>query len=230
MPRLTLLFIVLIGGSGCFASSQPEPVQTDVEIGSLAVLAATSTVPPTAAPPTAIPPTDIPPTQIPPTAVPPTAIPPTSIPPTAIPPTAVPPTLLTAPTPIPEMAATNRSAEQPNQQPAEQSAEQSAVANADTANFIAEGQASRISDNFQGDLMANGQPYNKDALLAAHKELPFGTVVRVTNLNTGLTVDVTITDRIPQTTRQVIDVSRAAAVALGMPDMGVAPVRIEVVP
>lgn len=78
--------------------------------------------------------------------------------------------------------------------------------------------------------MANGQPYNKDAFVAAHKELPLGAIVRVTNLDTGLTTTVTVTDRISPAAYFVIDLSRAAAVALGMPDMGTAPVRLEVVP
>ena len=134
----------------------------------------------------------------------------------------VPPTVPSPPEPepLPTTPATNGQDNQP--------AEESAAGNAAATTFLAEGEASRISDNFQGALMANGQPYDKDALFAAHKELPFGTIVRVTNLNTGLSVDVTITDRIPPTTQQVIDVSRAATVQLGMPDMGTAAVRIEI--
>ncbi|MEZ4707781.1 MAG: septal ring lytic transglycosylase RlpA family protein [Caldilineaceae bacterium] len=117
----------------------------------------------------------------------------------------------------------------PTAPPVEPAAAQPAADAAANTAFLSEGQAARISDTFQGELMANGEPYNKDALVAAHKELPLGTVVRVTNMDTGLVVDVTVVDRISAAAQEVIDVSRAAAVALGMPDMGTAFVQLELV-
>lgn len=205
------LFIVIIGCAGCFQSSQPEPSQADADSGSLAVLATT----PTESPSEPLPESPANQEAALPTATlgVPTVLP--TVAPTILPTIPSPP----EPTSLPTTPAAN---EQDNQPAAE-----SATSNGAATTFLAEGEASRISDNFQGDLMANGQPYDKDALLAAHKELPFGTIVRVTNLNTGLSVDVTITDRIPSSTEQVIDVSRAASVQLGMPDMGTAAVRLE---
>lgn len=63
--------------------------------------------------------------------------------------------------------------------------------------------------------------------VAAHRTLPFGTWVRVTNLRNGRSVDVKINDRGPFIRGRIIDVSNAAATALGMRSSGVAPVRIQ---
>jgi rare lipoprotein A len=65
-------------------------------------------------------------------------------------------------------------------------------------------------------------------MTAAHKKLPFGTVVRVTNVATGRSVQVTINDRGPFIPGRIIDLSRGAAVKLGIIDSGVAKVRVEV--
>lgn len=130
---------------------------------------------------------------------------------------APPPTATSAPEPTPA----------PEEEPAV--AESAPAEAASNLTLIGEGEATRISDNFQGELMANGQPYDKDQLYAAHKELELGTVVRVTNLNTNQSVEVTVVDRMPAAAPSVIDVSRAAAVELGMPDMGTAVVRVELV-
>jgi rare lipoprotein A len=75
---------------------------------------------------------------------------------------------------------------------------------------------------------ANGQIYNQNAMTAAHRTLPLGTVVRVTNLATNQSAVVTITDRGPFVRGRVVDLSRAAALKTGVWRAGTARVRIEV--
>ena len=74
--------------------------------------------------------------------------------------------------------------------------------------------------------MASGKPFDDRQLTAAHRTLPLNTLVRVTNLHTGLSVDVTITDRGPYVHGRVIDLSKAAAQKLGMVKNGLVPVQI----
>lgn len=76
---------------------------------------------------------------------------------------------------------------------------------------------------------ANGEMMNPNAMTAAHKTLPFGTRVRVTNTRTGRSVVVRINDRGPFVRGRIIDVSTGAARALGMIGAGVAPVTVDVV-
>jgi rare lipoprotein A len=76
--------------------------------------------------------------------------------------------------------------------------------------------------------MADGRRLNPAALTAAHRFLPFGTMVRVTDLETGRSVDVRITDRGPTPRDRIIDVTPAAARALEMRRAGTAPVRLEI--
>ncbi|MGH8831835.1 MAG: septal ring lytic transglycosylase RlpA family protein [Polaromonas sp.] len=83
------------------------------------------------------------------------------------------------------------------------------------------GQASWYGPRFHGRRTANGERYDMHALTAAHKTLPFGTLVRVRSLVTGREVDVRINDRGPFGPGRVIDLSRAAAEALGMLGLGV---------
>lgn len=90
------------------------------------------------------------------------------------------------------------------------------------------GQASWYGPGFHGRRTANGERYNQNAMTAAHRSLPFGTRVRVTNLNNGRSVVVRINDRGPFIRGRVIDLSRAGAGAIGMISSGVAPVRLEV--
>jgi rare lipoprotein A len=92
-----------------------------------------------------------------------------------------------------------------------------------------EGKASYYANSYQGKKMANGQPYRKGKMIAAHKEMPFGTKVKVTNLQTGRSVKVVITDRGPFVRGRVIDLSRKAARRLNMLDAGVVPVKVKVV-
>lgn len=89
------------------------------------------------------------------------------------------------------------------------------------------GVASWYGDEWQGKLTASGKPFDDNELTAAHRTLPLNTKVRVTNLKTGRSVEVTITDRGPYTDGRVIDLSKAAAKKLGMVKRGLVPVRIE---
>lgn len=91
------------------------------------------------------------------------------------------------------------------------------------------GMASWYGADFHGRLSASGEVFNKFQLTAAHRTLPFGTKVRVTNLQNGRSVVVRINDRGPFHGNRVLDVSRAAAKALGFIEYGVAQVRIEVI-
>jgi rare lipoprotein A len=91
-----------------------------------------------------------------------------------------------------------------------------------------EGTASYYADSLHGNLTASEEPYDRDALTAAHRTLAFGTRIKVTNLDNGKSVEVVINDRGPHTRDRVIDVSGAAARQLGLVDSGTAKVRIEV--
>lgn len=90
------------------------------------------------------------------------------------------------------------------------------------------GLASWYGPGFDGRKSASGEIFNQNALTAAHRKLPFGTQVRVTNLNNGRSVVVRINDRGPFIGGRVIDLSTAAAKALGMMQTGVARVRLDV--
>jgi rare lipoprotein A len=82
---------------------------------------------------------------------------------------------------------------------------------------------------WQPQRVASGGWFNPNALTAAHKTLPFGTRVQVTNLSNGRAVTVTINDRGPYIKGRVIDLSRAAASAIGMTGAGVARVSYAIV-
>ena len=86
------------------------------------------------------------------------------------------------------------------------------------------GIASWYGGKFHGRKTANGERFNTNAMTAAHKTLPFGTRVRVTNNRNGRSVVVRINDRGPFVRGRVIDLSRASAHALGLD--GVAPVSL----
>lgn len=91
------------------------------------------------------------------------------------------------------------------------------------------GRASWYGPRFHGRRTASGERFNAGAYTAAHRSLPFGTKVRVTNLRNGRAVIVRINDRGPYSGGRVIDLSKAAAQAIGMIRSGTAPVRIEIV-
>lgn len=90
------------------------------------------------------------------------------------------------------------------------------------------GMASWYGGRFHGRKTANGERYNMNAMTAAHKTLPFGTRVLVTNTRNGRSVQVRINDRGPFVRGRIIDLSRAAASQIGVTSSGVAPVRVSV--
>jgi rare lipoprotein A len=92
-----------------------------------------------------------------------------------------------------------------------------------------EGLASWYGGKFHGRLTANGETFDTNELTAAHKTLPFGTLVKVTHVGDGRSVVVRINDRGPFVEGRIIDLSRAAADAIGLTARGIAPVHIEVV-
>lgn len=79
-----------------------------------------------------------------------------------------------------------------------------------------------------GRRTATGKWFNPEAMTAAHKSLPFGSVVRVTRLDTGAEVEVTINDRGPYVEGRIIDVARRPAARLGLIKKGIAPCLVEV--
>ncbi|NCJ06587.1 septal ring lytic transglycosylase RlpA family protein [Synechococcales cyanobacterium C] len=85
--------------------------------------------------------------------------------------------------------------------------------------------ATYYSDYYQGHRTASGEVFDTWSYTAAHPSLPFGSVVRVTNLNNGRTVDVRINDRC----NCGIDLSRAAAQTIGSISAGVVPVSLQVI-
>ena len=99
----------------------------------------------------------------------------------------------------------------------------------ETLRFISHGTASWYGPDFHGKLTANGETYNMNALTAAHRTLPFNTVVRVENTDNGETVVVRINDRGPYVGDRVIDLSRKAAEEINMIGPGTAPVRLYLV-
>ncbi len=91
---------------------------------------------------------------------------------------------------------------------------------------VQEGVASFYSDRFQGSPTASGEPFDQQALTAAHPTLPFGTKVLVTRPDTGQEVEVLINDRGPFVQGRIIDLSKSAARKLGMIQRGVVPVMV----
>lgn len=90
------------------------------------------------------------------------------------------------------------------------------------------GKASFYADKFEGHPTASGEKYKHSKLTAAHKTLPFGTKVKVTNLKNDLTVEVMINDRGPYVDGRIIDLSKSAAEKLGFVNIGLADVKVEV--
>jgi len=91
------------------------------------------------------------------------------------------------------------------------------------------GVASWYGESFHGKQAANGEFFDMDALTAAHRTLPLGSMVRIVNLANGRHVHVRITDRGPFVGGRIIDLSRGAAVRLGMMSEGLSVVRVQVV-
>ena len=90
------------------------------------------------------------------------------------------------------------------------------------------GEASWYGPGFYGNRTANGEIYRRGTLTAAHRTLPFGTKVRVTNLWNGRSAVIRINDRGPFVAHRVIDLGHGAASTLGLTSSGIAEVRLEV--
>ena len=102
------------------------------------------------------------------------------------------------------------------------------MAGTGTARTDEAGVATFYSDKFEGKRTASGDVYRKNGLTAAHKKLPHGTKVKVSNVANGKSVVVTINDRMAASSAAVIDVTRRAAEELGFVKAGKAKVRLEV--
>jgi rare lipoprotein A len=97
----------------------------------------------------------------------------------------------------------------------------------DPQGYRAEGKASYYGARHHGRQTASGERFDQHALTAAHRSLPFGSRVRVTNLHNDKSVVVRINDRGPFVRGRIIDVSRQAAERLDMLRAGVVPVRVQ---
>lgn len=93
--------------------------------------------------------------------------------------------------------------------------------------FSQTGVASWYGPSFHGKKTASGERYNQNAMTAAHKTLPFGTILRVTNLNNNRSTTVVVNDRGPFVDNRIIDLSKAAAKQIDMIGTGTARVRIK---
>lgn len=100
---------------------------------------------------------------------------------------------------------------------------------ADARGFVEVGVASWYGKDFHGKLTANGEIYNMYGLTAAHRQLPFNTRVRVTNLSNGLQTIVVVNDRGPFVKNRIIDLTYTAAQQLDMLGKGTARVRLEAI-
>jgi rare lipoprotein A len=89
------------------------------------------------------------------------------------------------------------------------------------------GAASFYGKRFHGKKTASGELFDQHKFSAAHRTLPFGTKVRVKDVRTGKAVTVHVNDRGPHSSKRIIDVSRAAAIELGMIERGIIQVEIE---
>lgn len=88
--------------------------------------------------------------------------------------------------------------------------------------------ATYYADRFHGRLTSNGERYDKDAHTCAHRKLPFGTLIKVTNPKNGKSTVVRVNDRGPYGKRAKIDLSKAAAKDIGLLSIGILKVEMEV--
>jgi rare lipoprotein A len=102
-----------------------------------------------------------------------------------------------------------------------------AIANSAALPPAQRGLASVYSEHLNGKRTASGERYDSNSLTAAHRTLPFGTEVRVTNLDNGKSVRVRVNDRGPHIQGRIVDLSSRAATVLGMRS-GVARVKVEI--
>lgn len=96
-----------------------------------------------------------------------------------------------------------------------------------TAAYAQCGGASWYGPGFNGKRAASGEIFNENAMTAAHRSLPFGTKVQVTDQNSGKSIEVVINDRGPFHGKRIIDLSKAAATALGFRNRGTTSVCLE---
>ena len=97
------------------------------------------------------------------------------------------------------------------------------------ASVYQEGTASWYGKQFNGKTTASGEPYDMFQFTAAHRQLPLGTLVKVTNLDNGRSVVVRVNDRGPVPRTRIIDLSYGAARMIGLPGHGIEPVSLEIV-
>ncbi len=95
--------------------------------------------------------------------------------------------------------------------------------------LIQEGVASFYGKRFHLRKTSNGEIFHMDSLTAAHKTLPFGTILKVTRVDTGAFVYVKVNDRLPKYSKRMIDISRAGATQLDMIHDGISVVKLEVI-
>jgi rare lipoprotein A len=93
--------------------------------------------------------------------------------------------------------------------------------------YKAKGKASYYADKFNGRKTSSGEKFSNDSLTAAHKFLPFGTLIKVTNLKNDSTIVVKINDRLPKKSSRIIDLSKAAARKLNFIKSGITLVSLE---
>jgi rare lipoprotein A len=126
-------------------------------------------------------------------------------------------------------AGKNPSNAEPSKPPAAAPKRNKPAASPAPEGYVEEGNASWYGEPFHGRRASNGEIYDMYKLTAAHRTLPFDTIVRVTNLTNGKSTNVRITDRGPFVENRVIDLSMAAAREIESIGPGVVPVRIEIV-
>ena len=102
-------------------------------------------------------------------------------------------------------------------------------ADSSTTGYEEAGKASYYASKFQGRKTASGEPYDQSKLTAAHRKLPFGTTVKVTNLQNGRSVTVRVNDRGPYIKGRIIDLSSSAFNRIANLKKGIIEVRLEIV-
>ena len=128
---------------------------------------------------------------------------------------------------VPALVPTTEPANEPAAEPPAQLSDTAATEPAGPARvLLKDGMASWYGPGFHGRRTANGERYNMHDLTAAHRYLPFGTLVKVRSVHTGKSVVVRINDRGPYKHQRILDLSRGAMEALGVLDRGVT--RVEV--
>ena len=137
--------------------------------------------------------------------------------------------VLLACTSSPRFVTRSGSAPRPSTEHTPSRTSRTSTSTGDKALLVLEGVASYYADAFHGKQAANGEIFDMNDLTAAHRTLPFGTTVRVTNLANQKNVIVRIIDRGPYVEGRIIDLSLAAAKSVDMIGSGTAKVRIEVV-